>query len=89
MAASMPGREAEWAALCERHGLAAPASFDAFVGQGFIYADLFLGPFRDVAPPPVVVSTIKIRQAGFGDCLDTEDMFTALFERFRRERLLP
>jgi nucleoside-diphosphate-sugar epimerase len=89
LSASMPAREREWAALCERRDLAAPRTFDAFVGQGFVYADLFLGPFRDVPPPPALVSTIKIRQAGFGDCLDTEDMFTALFERFRRERLLP
>ena len=64
-------------------------TFDAFVGQGFIYGDLFLGPFRDAPPPPALVSTVKIRHAGFADCLDTEDMFTALFERFRRERLLP
>jgi len=89
LSVAMPAREQEWAALADHHDLRGPRTFDALVGQGFIYADLFLGPFRDVPPPPALVSTIKIRQAGFGDCLDTEDMFTALFQRFRRERLLP
>lgn len=89
LAESMPDREAEWAALCERHDLRAPREFGPFVGQGFVYADLFLGPGRHESPPPVMVSTVKVRHAGFGDCVDTEDMFRSLFERFRRERLLP
>ena len=36
-----------------------------------------------------VSSTIKIRQAGFQECLDSEAMFAGLFERLRKMRLLP
>ena len=44
---------------------------------------------RDVVRPPALVSTIKLRQAGFGGCIDTDDMFRKWFARFRERRLLP
>jgi hypothetical protein len=81
----MPSREAEWAALCEQLGLAAPRAFERFVGQGFVYADVFLAP----ASGATLVSTIKLRQAGFGDCVDTEDMFRRLIGRLQQRALLP
>ena len=34
-------------------------------------------------PPPIIVSTIKIRQAGFHECMDTEDMFRNLIKRYQ------
>jgi nucleoside-diphosphate-sugar epimerase len=36
-----------------------------------------------------VSSTIKLRQAGFHDCIDTETMFSSLFEKLRRMNVLP
>jgi nucleoside-diphosphate-sugar epimerase len=85
LAETMPPREADWVELCERFSLDAPRSFDRFVGQGFVYADVFLG-----APGGVtLVSTIKARQAGFADCVDTEDMFRRLIGRFQDRNLLP
>lgn len=85
LAATLPPREADWAALCDRFDLVAPRAFDRFVGQGFVYADLFLAAPAGTA----LVSTIKIRQAGFTDCVDTEDMFRRLVRRFQDQRLLP
>jgi nucleoside-diphosphate-sugar epimerase len=41
------------------------------------------------APYPNFMSTIKIRQAGFGDCLDTEAMFVSLLRRFQQAKILP
>ena len=38
---------------------------------------------------PALVSSIKIRQAGFGECMDTEDMMRKWIAHFQRERLLP
>jgi hypothetical protein len=35
------------------------------------------------------VSTIKLRQAGFQDCIDTQDMLRKWFKRFQDARLLP
>jgi nucleoside-diphosphate-sugar epimerase len=86
---SMPQRHGDWAALVERLGLRAPADLAAFVGQGFIYADVILAAGATSPPPPTLVSTVKIRQAGFGECTDTEDMFRALIERFQSRRWLP
>jgi hypothetical protein len=40
-------------------------------------------------PQPSLFSTIKLRQAGFQDCLDTEAMFVELFDDMRRRRLIP
>lgn len=85
LAESLPRREADWAALCERFSLLAPPTFDRFVGQGFVYADVFLAPSAGAT----LVSTVKIRQAGFVDCVDTEDMFRRLVGRLQERRLLP
>jgi nucleoside-diphosphate-sugar epimerase len=85
LAATLPAREADWARIVAEHDLVAPTAFDRFVGQGFTYADVFLH-----APgPPTLVSTIKVRRAGFGDCVDTEDMFRRLVRTFQERRLLP
>ena len=62
------------------------------MGQSFTYADMLFGAGTDPAAPaptPALVSTIKLRQAGFGDCVDTEDMFRRLFARMQARRLLP
>jgi hypothetical protein len=37
----------------------------------------------------MVSDTIKLRRAGFGESVDSEAMFVELFERFRRERIIP
>jgi nucleoside-diphosphate-sugar epimerase len=37
----------------------------------------------------LVTSTIKIRNAGFGDCIDSEEMFIELLDDMRARRLLP
>jgi nucleoside-diphosphate-sugar epimerase len=36
-----------------------------------------------------ITSTIKARRAGFADCIDTEDMFTGLFDELRERRIIP
>ena len=89
LAAEMPRRAHEWAAIVDRYGLRSPRSLEAFVGDSFVYADMLFHYGTDVARPPALVSTIKLRQAGFGDCIDTEDMFRKWFARFRERRLLP
>jgi hypothetical protein len=89
LAAAMPPREAEWQAIVRRYGLRAPERLADFVGQGFIYADGQLAHGRTSPPPTTLVSTIKARQAGFHDCMDTEDMFRKWFRRFQERRWLP
>ena len=89
LASEMPGRQAAWAEVVERFGLRAPVGLDAFVGQSFIYADLILGHGAEQPHPPALLSTIKARQAGFTDCMDTEDMFRKWIGHFQATGLFP
>ena len=89
LAAALPPREKEWEAIVQKYGLRAPARFAGYVGQGFIYADAQFAYDAKRPPPTTLVSTIKARQAGFAECMDTEDMFRKWFRRFRELRWLP
>jgi nucleoside-diphosphate-sugar epimerase len=81
-------REAQWQAIVQRHGLQ-PTTLKSLVGDSFHYADFVLAPDRVEPPPPVLLSTIKLRQAGFAPCRDTAAMFADWFGRLRGMRLLP
>ena len=84
----MPKHQPEWAAIVRQYGLAAPEDMHAFVGESFALADFSFG-YGAKNPQPMIVSTIKARQAGFHDCIDTEDMFRKWFLRFQELKLLP
>lgn len=90
LAREMPKAQEEWAQLHRRFGLTSPPDLMAFVGQSFLYADMLLG-FGVESPTanPSLVSTIKARRAGFGECMDTRDMFRKWIALFQRDRLLP
>ena len=85
----MPKRQDTWSALVAKHRLRSPDSLERFVGQSFIYADLISGFGRDSDHRASLVSTIKIRQAGFHDCVDTEMMFRRLIRSMQEQRFLP
>ena len=89
LAQEMPKRAAEWAAIVRKYALRAPTSLQAFVGESFSLTDFCFAYGMDLTPPPMLVSTIKLRQAGFHDCLDTEDMLRKWFCRFQELQLLP
>ena len=88
-AEDMPRREREWDRLVTKHDLLAPRSLLEFAGQSFHYLDFLFARGAELTPQPALVSTIKIRRAGFRDCIDTEDMLRKWFQRFQAERLLP
>jgi len=89
LAEEMPKREADWAAIVRKYGLRSPARLADFVGQSFIYADRNFGHGLAAAAPPTLASTVKIRHAGFQECVDTEEMFRRLFRRYQQLRWLP
>lgn len=95
LAREMPKRAGEWAAIVRKYGLKAPEDMHAFVGESFELADFYFGVGigssgeRQENARPVLVSTIKIRQAGFPDCIDTEDMLEKWFRRLQELKLLP
>ena len=70
-----------WDAIVKREELQ-PIPYEQVVSWGF--GDFVLGQGLDN-----VSSTIKVRQADFQECLDSEAMFAGLFERLRKMRLLP
>jgi nucleoside-diphosphate-sugar epimerase len=88
LAESMPARAPEWAAIVDRHRLRSPRDMHAFVGDTWTYADILFGTLGG-RPRPALLSTIKIRQAGFTDCVDSEDMLCEWLSHFRRCRLVP
>ena len=79
-----------WDDVVRRYGLRAMPLSD-LLGESHHYADLLFGVH---APPeamraPVLVSTIKLRQAGFGGCIDTEQMFAKWLARLAERRIIP
>ena len=81
LASTMADKAPLWARMVETHGLQ-PIPYDALVSWAF--GDfIFNSGFDNVS------STIKARRAGFAACIDTEDMFRALFDRLRRDKVIP
>jgi nucleoside-diphosphate-sugar epimerase len=93
MADWLPEQEAIWQRIVQRRGLRA-LSLREILGLSHQYADDAFAYTRDGSPlksrsDPVFLSTVKLRQAGFGNCIDTEQMFSYWFARLRAERILP
>ncbi|MCQ2001330.1 SDR family oxidoreductase [Arthrobacter zhaoxinii] len=78
---AMPQYRALWEQMTERYGL-----------EQIPYEDLVRWEFADFifrSEFDNVSSTIKARQAGFTDCLDSEDRFLELFDRLAQQRIIP
>jgi nucleoside-diphosphate-sugar epimerase len=88
LAEYLPARAHIWREIAGRHGLVEP-DIGKLVGRSHEYADYCMASLSGRAAPPALVSTIKLRQAGFGDCVDTEDMFGELFADLRTKKILP
>lgn len=78
--AHMNGRQADWAELAREHGLKQP-DFDQFVSWPFVQ-----GWWR--TEYDMVQSTIKIRHAGFTDCIDSHDSFIDHLAALRNDRFI-
>lgn len=88
LAEELPRRQDEWAAIVAKHALRASPDLLTFVGyNSLVYADAVMGAWTRVGVP-FLNSTIKARQHGFSDCVDTEDMFRKWFGRLRAERVI-
>lgn len=70
-----------WDSIVKKHSLQ-QIPYEQFVSWG--YGDFaFRQDFDNVS------NTVKVRQAGFHDCIDSEEMFAAYFKQMREKRLLP
>ncbi|WP_261171532.1 NAD-dependent epimerase/dehydratase family protein, partial [Bordetella pertussis] len=87
MREAMPQLAERWRAIAERERLAVPELRD-LIGLSWQYADATWAA-RHPLPVPPLVSTIKLRQAGFGDCIDTQDCIVEHLREMQRLRYLP
>ncbi|MCM2348159.1 SDR family oxidoreductase [Acidovorax soli] len=89
LGATLAGQQQAWERIVDKYRLAAPRELAAFIGQGATYADFQMNHGKTGTLPPVIMSSVKIRQAGFAACIDTEDMFRKWFGQLQQRRLLP
>jgi nucleoside-diphosphate-sugar epimerase len=81
LAEFMADKGPAWDRIVARHGL-----------QPYAYEDIVAWEFGDAVFASEfdnITSTIKARQYGFADCIDTEDMFIELFAQLQQRRILP
>lgn len=79
-----------WPAMVRKHGLRAPENLMEVLGESLEVGGSWTAP---IAPADVVryglASTIKIRHAGFHDCMDTADMIRKYMRRYQELGLVP
>ncbi|MGD0698307.1 MAG: NAD-dependent epimerase/dehydratase family protein [Trebonia sp.] len=88
LGAFLPGHAKTWQRIAEAGGLRV-TSLDAVLGQSHFYADYTFGYGATTPAPPALVSDVKIRQAGFGAVMNTEETFRWAFDGLIDGRVLP
>jgi nucleoside-diphosphate-sugar epimerase len=85
LAKVMPENKRVWDQIVRKYELI-PYSYEDIV-PSWQFADFLLG--YGARPNPHHMSTIKIRQFGFHDCVDSEQMFLDLLTEMQNRRILP
>ena len=88
LASWLPAHAAQWDAVVQQHGLRKVAMAE-LLGESHHYADFCFAYGASEPPPPAFVSAIKLRQAGFTEVCDTEDMFCHWLQNFIDRGILP
>jgi nucleoside-diphosphate-sugar epimerase len=84
----MPAQAEAWQAIVRKYDLDTPELL-GFAGLGFQYLDFVMASGATEHLAPSIVSTVKLRAAGFHPVLDTEDMFRKWIERLQQQRRIP
>jgi len=84
----LPAHGAHWNTVVAKHGLRQVAMAD-LLGESHHYADFCFAYGATEPPPAAFVSAIKLRQAGFTEVCDTEDMFCHWLQNFIDRGILP
>lgn len=87
LADEMPRHAAMWQSLAQREGLRV-GDLETLLGLSWQYADATWASRRPFPVPPLV-STVKLRQFGFHDCIDTEECIVQHLHAMRAQRYLP
>jgi len=88
LAEFLPAKAAVWDRIIAKHGLRNVAMSE-LVGESHHYADFCFAYGAKATPPPAFVSTVKIKQAGFGQVYDTEETFRYWFRKLIERKILP
>jgi len=80
--------DADWDAIRAKHKLTAP-DLKAFTGKSLEYCDAIMGYGASGVRMPALVSTVKLRQAGFTEMIDSEAMLKKWFAAMQARKLLP
>jgi nucleoside-diphosphate-sugar epimerase len=81
----MPGHEGTWLQIVERYGLE-PLTLNTLVSGSWQFADF---AFSRTHSTSSLLSTIKIRQAGFDPCIDTEESLAWWLTHLQERKILP
>ncbi len=79
----MSDKEKVWADIVRKHQLK-PYTLLDLVGPSWVFADAAFS-----SAEPFFESTIKIRKAGFADCIDSNQMFAELLKDLQARKILP
>ncbi|MEM7078066.1 MAG: NAD-dependent epimerase/dehydratase family protein [Pseudomonadota bacterium] len=77
-----------WRTIADTHDLVEP-ELTNILGESHFYADLCFAYGADTAPKPALVSTVKIKQAGFTATYNTEESFCFWLHDLRYRRVIP
>jgi nucleoside-diphosphate-sugar epimerase len=81
-------KEELWGRVQERHGLRRIPLAD-IVGESHHYAEFCFACGASEPPPPAFSSRIKLQQAGFTGCYDTQETFNYWLQDLIGRRLIP
>lgn len=84
----LPDHADTWSRIVKKHNLL-PTTIAELLGESHHLADLVFAYGMDQQPPPAFVSSIKIRQAGFTECMDTEVMWRYWLHDLMDRRIIP
>ncbi len=87
LADEMPAQAAVWARMARREGLRTE-DLGTLVGLSWQYAEATWAARRPLPVPPLV-STIKLREFGFGSCIDSEACVVQHLEAMRSAGYIP
>ncbi|GAA1422498.1 NAD-dependent epimerase/dehydratase family protein [Agrococcus citreus] len=81
-------RTALWEEIVARRGLR-PLALPELLGRSHLYADFQFAAGAKAPPPPALLSTVKLHEAGFHGVRDTELSFRRWFRVLVERRIIP
>ena len=88
MAEYLPSKADVWDRIVDKHGLR-KVSMQDLLGESHYYADFCFLYGATENPPLAFVSTVKIKQHGFCEAMDTEESFRHWIRVLQQRKVLP